>query len=59
VAALAQERLFTAIARDGGAQNCVESMLTRKRLYETIDYAGFEALDATIVTTVVPEAATK
>ncbi len=56
VAALAQEKLFKTMARDGGAHNCVEQMLTRKDLYATIDYAGFEALDATIVKTVVPEA---
>ncbi|HTQ71343.1 MAG TPA: methylisocitrate lyase [Acidocella sp.] len=55
VAALAQERLYKAIARDGGAQNCVESMLTRKDLYATIDYAGFEALDATIIKTILPD----
>jgi methylisocitrate lyase len=30
-------------------------MLTRKDLYKTIDYDGFEALDATIVKTIVPE----
>jgi methylisocitrate lyase len=56
VAALAQEKLYAAMARDGGAQNCVEQMLTRKDLYATIDYAGFEALDATIVKTIIPEA---
>jgi methylisocitrate lyase len=56
VAALASEKLYAAIAKDGGAHNCVDSMLTRKDLYATIDYAGFEALDATIVKTVVPEA---
>ena len=56
VAALAQEKLYQAIARDGGAQNCVDQMLTRKDLYTTIDYAGFEALDSTIVRTIVPEA---
>ncbi len=56
VAALASEKLYTAIAKDGGAHNCVEAMLTRKDLYATIDYAGFEALDATIVKTIVPEA---
>ncbi len=55
VAALAQEKLYKAIARDGGAQNCVEAMLTRKDLYATIDYAGFEALDATIIKTILPE----
>ncbi|HQT46235.1 MAG: methylisocitrate lyase [Acidocella sp. 20-63-7] len=41
VAALAQEKLYQAIARDGGAHNCVDQMLTRKDLYATIDYAGF------------------
>ena len=55
VAALAQEKLYKAIAKDGGAQNCVDAMLTRKDLYATIDYAGFEALDATIIKTIVPE----
>ena len=56
VTALASEKLYTAIARDGGAHNCVDAMLTRKDLYATIDYAGFEALDASIVKTIVPEA---
>jgi methylisocitrate lyase len=55
VAALAQEKLYQTIARDGGAQNAVDQMLTRKDLYETIDYAGFEALDKTIIKTIVPE----
>ena len=54
VSAKAVENLYAAIRRDGGAQNCVEAMQTRAELYETIDYAGFEALDATIVKTVVP-----
>lgn len=56
VAALAQEKLFKAMIRDGGAHNCVDQMLTRKDLYKTIDYEGFEALDSTIVKTIVPEA---
>jgi methylisocitrate lyase len=56
VSALASEKLYAAIRRDGGAHNCVDAMLTRKQLYATIDYEGFEALDATIVKTVVPEA---
>jgi methylisocitrate lyase len=55
VAALAQQKLYQAIARDGGAHNCVDQMLTRKDLYATIDYEGFEALDATIVKTIVLE----
>ncbi len=55
VAALAQEKLYRNIMKDGGAQNSVDQMLTRKDLYATIDYEGFEALDATIVKTIVPE----
>ncbi|MDD2877295.1 MAG: methylisocitrate lyase [Acidiphilium sp.] len=55
VAARAVGNLYAAIKRDGGAQNCVGAMQTRTELYETIDYAGFEALDATIVKTVVPK----
>lgn len=55
VAALAQEKLYKAMIRDGGAQNCVDQMLTRKDLYKTINYDGFEALDSTIVKTIVPE----
>jgi methylisocitrate lyase len=54
VAAKAQQELYTAIQRDGGTQNQVERMQTRKELYATIDYAGYEALDASIVATVVP-----
>jgi methylisocitrate lyase len=55
VSAKAVARLYDAIRNDDGAQNCVEAMQTRAELYETIDYAGFEALDATIVKTIVPQ----
>jgi methylisocitrate lyase len=55
VASRAQEELYAAIRRDGGTQNMVDRMQTRVQLYETIDYAGYEALDASIVTTVVPQ----
>jgi len=54
VAARAQEKLYQAIARDGGAQNCIAQMLTRKELYATIGYDDFEALDASIVKTILP-----
>ena len=56
VSAKATERLYTAIATDGGAHNQVDRMQTRKQLYETIGYHDYEALDASIVTTVIPEA---
>ena len=55
VAAKAQEELFAAIARDGGTQNMVGGMQTRRELYATIGYHAYEALDASIVKTITPE----
>lgn len=55
VANKAQERLFAAIRRDGGTQNMLEEMQTRAELYSTIGYADYEALDASIISSVVPE----
>ena len=54
VANKAQERLYAAIKADGGTQNQVDRMQTRAELYATIDYAGYESLDASIVSTIVP-----
>ena len=54
VANKAQETLYEAIRRDGGTQNQLDCMQTRAELYETIDYEGYEALDASIVATIVP-----
>ena len=55
VANKAQEELYAALRRDGGSQRLVDRMQTRAELYATIDYAGYEALDASIVSTVVPQ----
>ncbi len=55
VANKAQEDLFAAIRRDGGTHNMVDRMQTRAELYAAIDYAGYEALDISIVATIVPE----
>ncbi len=55
VANRAMEELYAAIARDGGTQKMLDRMQTRAQLYETIDYHAYEALDATLVKTVVPE----
>ncbi len=54
VAARAQAELYAAIRRDGGAQAMIDRMQTRGELYATIGYAEYEALDASIVATVVP-----
>jgi methylisocitrate lyase len=56
VAAKASEELYAAIRRDGGTHGMIERMQTRKELYATIDYAGYEALDASIVSTIIPTA---
>jgi methylisocitrate lyase len=56
VANKAQAELYAAIRRDGGAQNMIDRMQTRAELYATISYHEYEALDASIVTTVVPQA---
>jgi methylisocitrate lyase len=55
VAARAQEKLYAALRRDGGTQNMIDLMQTRKELYETIKYFDYEALDASIVQTVIPQ----
>jgi methylisocitrate lyase len=54
VANRAQAELYAAIRRDGGAQNMVDRMQTRAELYATIGYHDYEALDASIVTTIIP-----
>ncbi|HYZ33953.1 MAG TPA: methylisocitrate lyase [Crenalkalicoccus sp.] len=56
VAAKAIEELYASIRENGGTHRMVDRMQTRAELYETIDYAAYEALDATLVKTVVPKA---
>ena len=56
VAAKAQGELYAAIKSDGGTHKMLERMQTRAELYATIGYSEYEALDASIVTTVVPKA---
>ncbi|WP_159350624.1 methylisocitrate lyase [Roseomonas harenae] len=55
VANRAMEELYAAIQRDGGTQGMVERMQTRAQLYETIGYHDYEALDASLVKTIIPE----
>ncbi len=55
VAAKAQEDLYATLAAEGVAASRVGRMQTRAELYETLDYAGYEALDAAIVKTVLPQ----
>ena len=55
VANKAQERLYAAIARDGGTHKMVDQMQTRTELYETIGLHKYEELDGSIVQTIVPD----
>ena len=49
VAAKAQERLYATIRTEDGPRSLIGQMQTRQELYETIAYADYEALDASIV----------
>lgn len=50
----AQAELYAAISRDGGTHNVVDRMQTRSELYATIGLHDYEALDSSIVQTIVP-----
>jgi methylisocitrate lyase len=54
IAAKAQEQLYATIHREDGPRSLIGQMQTRQELYETISYAEYEALDASIVRTVLP-----
>lgn len=55
VANKAQQKLYAAIARDGGTHKLIDRMQTRAELYDMIGLHDYEALDASIVQTIVPE----
>ena len=55
MAAKAHEELYATIAREGGPKSLIGRMQTRQELYETISYADYETLDASIVKSVVPK----
>jgi methylisocitrate lyase len=54
VAAKASEDLYEAIRRDGGTHRMLDRMQTRAELYDAIGLHAYEALDASIVQTIVP-----
>lgn len=54
IAAKAMEGFYAALAQDDTTEPQLERMLTRKRLYELIGYHEFEALDRSIIASVVP-----
>lgn len=54
IAAKAMEHFYAELAKDDTTQPQVDLMLTRKRLYELIGYQDYEALDHSIVASIVP-----
>jgi methylisocitrate lyase len=54
VANKAQAELYRALKRDGDTHNSLDQMQTRAELYDLIGLKAFEALDASIVATVLP-----
>ena len=56
VANKAQARLYDSIRAEGGTHAMVEHMQTRAELYDTIGLHEYEALDASIIKTIVPSA---
>jgi methylisocitrate lyase len=55
VANKAQEKLYAALAKDGGTHAMIDEMQTRAELYAAIGLNDYEALDASIVATITPE----
>ena len=54
MAAKAHQELYACIRDEGGAKSLIPKMQTRAELYETIDYHAYEALDSSIIQSVVP-----
>ena len=55
IAAKAMEDFYAQLAGDDTTAPQVDGMLTRRRLYEVIGYHDYEALDQSIVRSIVPE----
>ncbi|QSB45804.1 methylisocitrate lyase [Tsuneonella flava] len=54
VANKAQAELYASIREHGGTREMLDRMQTRQELYDTIGLDAYEALDASIVKTIVP-----
>jgi methylisocitrate lyase len=54
VANKAQEKLYATLRRSGSTESMVPEMQTRAELYELIGLHAYEALDASIVASIVP-----
>jgi methylisocitrate lyase len=59
VSAKASAELYAAIKQDGGTHGMLDRMQTRAELYDAIGLHAYEALDRSIVQSVVPETAVR
>jgi len=55
IAAKAMQRFYASLHRNGDVKEILPEMMTRTALYGTISYYDYEALDASIARTVLPE----
>ena len=55
VAACAVQRFYASLHRNGDVKEILPEMMTRTALYDSISYYDYEALDASIARTVLPE----
>jgi methylisocitrate lyase len=55
MAAKAHAELYASLRTDGGPHRLIERMQTRAELYDTISYLDYEALDSSIIKSIVPE----
>jgi methylisocitrate lyase len=56
VANKAMQELFQSIRENGGTHKLVDRMQTRAELYDTIGLHAYEALDTSLIATIVPQA---
>jgi len=54
IAAKAMSDLYRQLAAQGSVGQNLDQMMTRKQLYELIDYSGYEELDSSITKSVAP-----
>lgn len=54
IAAKSHAKLYSSIRAEGSASSLIPEMQTRAELYETIGYHDYEALDSSIIQSVVP-----
>jgi methylisocitrate lyase len=54
VAAKAHAVLYEAIRKDGGTHGLIDRMQTRAELYAAIGYQEYEALDSSIIASIMP-----